>query len=58
LLTIVTVGVVLIGLAFRRHGHVDPREVASQLDEAGLQCVDGGPVGISTLHFVLAVPAT
>jgi ubiquinone/menaquinone biosynthesis C-methylase UbiE len=43
---------------FHRHGHVDPREVASQLDEAGFRCVDSGPVGISTLHFVLAVPAT
>jgi ubiquinone/menaquinone biosynthesis C-methylase UbiE len=43
---------------FHRHGHVDPREVVSQLDEAGFQCVDSGPVGISTLHFVLAVRAT
>ena len=30
---------------FHRHGHVDTREVASQLDEAGFRCVDSGPVG-------------
>jgi ubiquinone/menaquinone biosynthesis C-methylase UbiE len=43
---------------FHRHGHVDPREVASHLDAAGFRCVESGPVGISTLHFVLAASAT
>ena len=42
---------------FHRHGHVDPRDVISLLDEAGFRCIDSGPVGFSTLQFVLAVPA-
>jgi ubiquinone/menaquinone biosynthesis C-methylase UbiE len=40
---------------FHRHGHVDPRDVISLLDEAGFRCIDSGPVGFSTLQFVLAV---
>jgi ubiquinone/menaquinone biosynthesis C-methylase UbiE len=40
---------------FHRHGHVDPREVVSLLDEAGLRSIKSGPVGIGTLQFVLAV---
>lgn len=39
---------------FHRHGHVDPREIASLLDEAGLHCVESGSVGISSLQYVLA----
>src|SRR5262245_53351936 len=39
---------------FHRHGHVDPREIASLLDDAGLCCVESGPVGISSLQYVLA----
>ena len=41
---------------FHRHGHVDPREIIGLLDEAGFRCVESGPVGISSLQFVLAVP--
>lgn len=40
---------------FHRHGHVDPGEIVTLLDEAGLHRVESGPVGISSLHFVLAV---
>ena len=40
---------------FHRHGHVDPREIITLLDEAGLRSVESGPVGISSLQFVLAV---
>ena len=39
---------------FHRHGHVDPREIIALLDEAGFRCVESGPVGISSLQFVLA----
>jgi ubiquinone/menaquinone biosynthesis C-methylase UbiE len=39
---------------FHRHGHVDPREIASLLDEAGLRCIDRGSVGLSSLQYVLA----
>lgn len=39
-------------LAFSRHGHVDPREIVSLLEDAGLRCIDSGPVGISSLHYV------
>lgn len=42
---------------FHRHGHVDPREISTLLDEAGLHPVESGPVGISSLQFVLAVSA-
>jgi hypothetical protein len=41
---------------FHRHGHVDPREIIALFDEAGFRCVDSGPVGISSLQVVLAVP--
>lgn len=42
---------------FHRHGHVEPQEIITVLDEVGLRLVQSGPVGISSLHFVLAVPA-
>jgi ubiquinone/menaquinone biosynthesis C-methylase UbiE len=42
---------------FHRHGHVDPPDVVAVLEEAELRCVESGPVGISSLHFVLAAPA-
>jgi ubiquinone/menaquinone biosynthesis C-methylase UbiE len=41
---------------FHRHGHVDPREIVSLLEQAGFRHVDGGPVGISSLQYVLAQP--
>ena len=37
-----------------RHGHVDPRQIVSLLEEGGLHAVESGRVGISSLHFVLA----
>ena len=40
---------------FHRHGHVDPRDIVSLLDEAGLRRIDSGAVGISSLQYVLAV---
>jgi ubiquinone/menaquinone biosynthesis C-methylase UbiE len=43
---------------FHRHGHVDPRKIVSLLDEAGLDCVNSGPVGVSSLQYVLAHRAT
>lgn len=39
---------------FHRHGHVDPRQIVSLLEEGGLRSVENGPVGISSLQFVLA----
>lgn len=39
---------------FHRHGHVDPREISTLFDEVGFCCVQSGPVGISSLQFVLA----
>jgi ubiquinone/menaquinone biosynthesis C-methylase UbiE len=42
---------------FHRHGHVQPRDVVALLEEAQFRCVESGPVGISSLHFVLAVAA-
>jgi ubiquinone/menaquinone biosynthesis C-methylase UbiE len=42
---------------FHRHGHVQPRDVVALLEEARLRTVKSGPVGISSLHFVLAVAA-
>src|SRR5262245_44790638 len=39
---------------FHRHGYVDPREIVALLGEAGLRCVDSGPVGISGLQYALA----
>jgi ubiquinone/menaquinone biosynthesis C-methylase UbiE len=40
---------------FHRHGYVDPAQIVTLLDDAGLRSVESGPVGISSLHFVLAV---
>jgi ubiquinone/menaquinone biosynthesis C-methylase UbiE len=40
---------------FHRHGHVDPREIVSALEEAGLRPVVSGAVGVSSLQYVLAV---
>jgi ubiquinone/menaquinone biosynthesis C-methylase UbiE len=40
---------------FHRHGHVDPRDIVSLLNEAGFRCVENGPVGFSSLQYVLAV---
>ncbi len=37
-----------------RHGHVDPRQIVSLLEEGGLHAVESGQVGISSLQFVLA----
>ena len=43
---------------FHRHGHVDPRDIQSLLEEAGFNVIDSAAVGISSLHFVLAaIPA-
>jgi ubiquinone/menaquinone biosynthesis C-methylase UbiE len=39
---------------FHRHGHVDPRQIVSLLEEEGLRSVASGPVGISSLQYVLA----
>ena len=39
---------------FHRHGHVDPREIVSLLDQAGFHAIDQGAVGISSLQYVLA----
>lgn len=41
---------------FHRHGHVDPRNIVALLEEARFRCVESGPAGVSSLHFVLAVP--
>jgi ubiquinone/menaquinone biosynthesis C-methylase UbiE len=40
---------------FHRHGHVKPRDIETLLDEAKMRPVESGAVGISTLHYVLAV---
>jgi ubiquinone/menaquinone biosynthesis C-methylase UbiE len=42
---------------FHRHGHVDPHDVVALLEEARFRCVESGPVGVRSLHFVLAVQA-
>ena len=39
---------------FHRHGHTDPGDVIALLDRAGFRGVESGPVGISSLGFVLA----
>ena len=39
-----------------RHGHVAPRNIVALLEEARFRCVESGSVGVSSLHFVLAVP--
>src|SRR5262245_8787652 len=41
---------------FHRHGHVDPREISSMIEDAGLRSNESGPVGISSLQYVLAAP--
>jgi ubiquinone/menaquinone biosynthesis C-methylase UbiE len=38
-----------------RHGHVDPRDIVALLEEAQFRSAESGPVGVSSLHFVLAV---
>jgi SAM-dependent methyltransferase len=40
---------------FHRHGHVEPSDIVALLEDAELRRVDSGPVGISSLHFVLAM---
>jgi len=42
---------------FHRHGHVDPHEIVSVLEEAGLRPLVSGVVGVSSLQYVLAAPA-
>lgn len=37
-----------------RHGHVDPRQIVSLLEEGGFHSVESGRVGISSLQYVLA----
>lgn len=39
---------------FHRHGHVDPRDLAVLVNDAGLAVVESGAVGVSDLQFVLA----
>jgi len=39
---------------FHRHGYVRPQDVISLLGDAGLRCVESGPVNISSLQYVLA----
>jgi SAM-dependent methyltransferase len=41
---------------FHHRGHVDPGEIVALLEEAGFRCIENGPVGISSLQFVLAEP--
>jgi hypothetical protein len=40
---------------FHRHGHVNPVEMASLLDEAGFEVIEAGSVGMGGLQFSLAV---
>lgn len=42
---------------FHRHGHVAPGDVGALLEAADFQCIESGQVGVSSLHFVLAVRA-
>jgi SAM-dependent methyltransferase len=39
---------------FHRHGHVDFADVSAMLTDAGFTLTEDGPVGFSSLHFVLA----
>jgi ubiquinone/menaquinone biosynthesis C-methylase UbiE len=39
---------------FHRHGHVAPADVVVLFEDAGLNVVSRGPVGMNDLHFVLA----
>lgn len=40
---------------FHRHGHVDPRDIVSLLEESGFRRDASGAVGVSSLQYVLAV---
>jgi len=40
---------------FHRHGHVDPRQITSLIEESGLRPIVSGDVGVSSLQYVLAV---
>jgi ubiquinone/menaquinone biosynthesis C-methylase UbiE len=40
-----------------RRGHVKPDEIVALLERTGFQVVESGPVGISSLQYVLAVVA-
>jgi len=42
---------------FHRHGHVDPRQIVSLLEDVGLGCMESGAVGFSSLQYVLAAVA-
>jgi SAM-dependent methyltransferase len=43
---------------FHRHGHVSIADVQALLEEVGLPSIESGPVGVGSLHYVLAtVPA-
>ncbi len=37
-----------------RHGHVDPRQIVSLLEDGGVRSIESGPVGVSSLQYVLA----
>jgi ubiquinone/menaquinone biosynthesis C-methylase UbiE len=39
---------------FHRHGHVNLRDIIGVLNQAGLNTLESGAVGISDLHFALA----
>jgi ubiquinone/menaquinone biosynthesis C-methylase UbiE len=39
---------------FHRHGHVAPADIVVLFEDAGLNVVARGPVGMNDLHFVLA----
>jgi ubiquinone/menaquinone biosynthesis C-methylase UbiE len=41
----------------RRHGHVRLRDLITVLNEAGLQIIESGAVGIRDLNFALAKPS-
>jgi ubiquinone/menaquinone biosynthesis C-methylase UbiE len=40
-----------------RHGHVDPRQIVTLLEDGGFHAVEDGRVGISSLQYVLATLA-
>lgn len=40
-----------------RRGHVNPDEIVALLERAGFRVVESGPVGVSSLQYVLAVAA-
>ena len=39
---------------FHRHGHVRPQDLVDLVSDTGLRIVESGPLGIWSLHFVLA----